>query len=151
MKAHRCNGGCAGSDGYAPTALHNDHRDLDTYRVWGGLDYLLWKVRDQKLPALDQMFPFALTGFDRVDNQTTLAEGMHLSYPDRSGFRLFGGVWADAVPAVDAGTVARAAKNASRSAGRTSQREPARVAASFTRSPLRAGQPGRVPVRPSSR
>ena len=41
-------------------------------------------------------------------------------------------------------SVASAAKNAFRSDSRTSQRDPARVAASFTRLPSRAGQPERI-------
>lgn len=90
-----CNGGCAGTESCAPACIDRDCRELDHSRLWGSADYLLWKLRDQKFPALNQMFPFAVTGFDVANNQVTVPQGNSLSFPDRSGFRLSAGYWLD--------------------------------------------------------
>src|SRR5262249_42235054 len=91
-----CNGACAGTESCAPTCADRDCRELDRSRLWGSAEYLLWKLRDQKFPALNQMFPFAVTGFDVAKNEVTLPQGNSLSFPDRSGFRLTAGYWLDA-------------------------------------------------------
>src|SRR5262249_13633070 len=73
---------------------HDDH-DLNPFRLWASADYLLWKLRDQKVPLIDNRIPFRQTGFDEISSRVSLAEGMDLKYPNRSGFRLTAGAWLD--------------------------------------------------------